>query len=158
MTDPIRYTILNNLKTLLAGITTGAGYNNTITTVELVSKGFDELTIRAATMPWIGIVSQEEEVSELSFGQLVIDWPIEILAHFEFTTKTHLGLAQACGSMRADLRKAIYSDPRLSDTIVMSKIVQMAGSEGAEEAIEKGLASVWIRLNVRFMEDVSNAY
>jgi hypothetical protein len=158
MPDPIRLDIINAMKTLIGTVTTSNGYRNTITTVEVLAKDYGHPTVTPASLSWCGIVPMKEVIQDQPFGLNIVNWAFQIIVHFEFSTRTDLGLATACAEHTNDIRKVLYGTPQLGvDGVHMIKIVGRQGSEGSCEAARKGRGSILLDAVVRFREDVSDA-
>lgn len=151
MPDSLRHQIIDALKSQLEGITTGAGYRNTIDTVEIAARDWDE--VKSGERPYIGIVPQTEVYKDEP-GHVVVDWTIDLVVHLDSSARTGLAVMEALADITADIRKVLYSDAQLSVSGVhFVRVVQKVGTEGAPEAASQGIASAVIQILVRFSED-----
>lgn len=149
----MRNNILVALKTQFVSIKKASGYRNTVTTVAIEARGFDDPAVRPGTKPWVGIIPQRERILHEPFGDIHVEWPFEFLAHFEFTPRTDEGLALACSDMTRDLRMALLQKQNLNITGVIGIFMTgRYGSEGSSEAVRQGSASVSINGFVEFIE------
>ena len=161
MADVIRLDILEAIKEMFEDITVANGYRNTITTVEMVTRCHDDPNIGVDGLPWIGFVPQKEIISDTSFGENRVDWPIWVLSHFHLVTSgvaTALNLATACSNMFTDIRRKIYENPTLGvEGVTSTRVTGRIGSEGSAEAVRLNRGSVQVDMMVRFREDVDAA-
>ena len=155
MSDPLRKIILDELKANFESLNNTSSLWGPNTTVERAARGFADLEVRPETMPFIGIIPQEDTVSEYP-DHIEVDWPIEIVGHIEVDPRTEQQVVDTCTQMRTDMRRIIYTYQDLSETLgVMNVSLRaMMGSEGAPRAAEDGIASVFMRIAVEFMEGI----
>ncbi len=157
MADTIRQDILEAAVEMFEDITVANGYRNTIVSAEVLAKCHDDPTIGKEGLPWIGIVPQDEIITDESFGNNKVDWPITILSHFHIDQPgTATTLIAACTNMFTDIRRTVYENPTLGvEGVILTKITSRIGSEGSDEAVRLGRGSLMVKLVVRFLESVS---
>jgi len=154
--DPIRVQILDALTTTLGTITTLNGYRMSLTTVEILSKDWNNPDMYKDLLPWCGVIPEDETVKYQPFAHQVVDWPILIVVHFELQTRTAAGLLAETEAIRTDVRKAVHSDFTLGVEGV--HFISLAGfqtSVASAAAIQKGHCGVATRATVRFTESNS---
>lgn len=160
MPTPIRYTILTQLKSYLETITVANGYYNTVASVEILARGFDDPALKPTTLPWIGIIPQEETIADEPNMSLHCEWAMDLLAHVVPASATALGVCLACEKIMHDIRKCLYtpSSPALGiEEVIDVKMKSKVGSEGSEEAARISRASIQIRIVVEFMDGITDS-
>ena len=81
MPVPQRRAILQNIKTTLEGITTGADFNLTVSLVETLLRIYDEIAL--SDKPWLGILPEIERAEFLPAGQIRMVLPVQVLGYIE---------------------------------------------------------------------------
>lgn len=156
MPDPLRLTILNAYVSKLQGITVAAGYRNTVDTVEILARGFDDQLAGKGKRPYIGVIPMRESATDEPGGRNVVEWSVDILAHVDVATRTPLGVATVCENITNDIRRALYADPQLGVSGVhMVKITGREGSEGSPDSVTEGVASVLFNTICKFSEQTT---
>jgi len=104
MADTIREQIIANIKTTLEGITTGAGYNNTLKSVYRDPVAVQDI----AQFPAAFILTGTEDPVQRASSVVVRTMNLTV----EFWVHPGKELSKAVESMRGDIQKAMVVDPR----------------------------------------------
>lgn len=108
-----RQTLLEYLKTLLATITVGNGYNFTVATVERGIRNIREMSDQE--MPAIFITMTHEKRARITRDQFRSDLQVIIVAYVKNTkgdfTGTATGVELDLDKLVADITKAVETDP-----------------------------------------------
>ena len=145
-----RETILDAIATKLATITTGNGYNTTVTTVEQVLKSW--ATVKTAEMPWLGISSDpraESDVDETPFGTFDVTMPVVIVGHV--SALPGAAKTAALANLEDDLIVAMYDDHTFSDNATDVAWQGTATDEGDDYTKPfKPSGTIIMRFDVRY--------
>lgn len=103
--------IIERLVTIFQGITTGAGYQTTVTEVARHSRAIEQ--IQPSRMPFIGILEDGQEVPTAQPGYYQMEYEVPVLGYVQADTETNA--ATAIANLESDIRRAAFSDPTLGD-------------------------------------------
>lgn len=152
MANPLRFNILTKLNLALQGITTDNGYRNTVESVEIAGRAWDES--ETVDRPWIGIVPQEEIITDRP-GYTEIDWRIALIAHVTPASRTALFVSKACAEITNDIRYCLYDNQDLGlDDVISISLIRRQGSEGSPQAALENVASVELTISIKFIEEI----
>jgi hypothetical protein len=148
----IRDDIIDAYVSMLTDITVANGYSLTVKTVEVASRGWDEMKTRPDLRPWMGVVPHEEVFTEFP-SYVDSELPIDIEVYQTASARTAAAVQQANSDVVADIRKALYEDPQLGvNGVVRARLVRASSSTAHPQAAQEGVASVLVSTTVLFEE------
>lgn len=155
MPDSTRKDILDALTSKLTGITTGAGYRRTVTTVDYAGKDWGE--IPESLRDWIGIIPQSEAFQDFP-GHVQSTWSIDLVCHLTPSAATATAVMEAIVNSMTDIRRALMTSPSNLgvDGVHFVRIASRRGTESDPEAVLQGVASNVIGIEVVFEEGLTD--
>ena len=145
MGTPARTSILSNLSTTLAGVTTGNGYNTTVATVEKEAKTWAE--VPPGLKPWIGYIPVAETLQYLPGDQIRVVLPIDLICHI--VGQTQADRATKLSNLLDDLIAVLAVDTTRGAKAISTTVVSVDTDEGAPGAIGQG--SMVLRVEVAYI-------
>jgi hypothetical protein len=145
MGTPARTSILSNLSTTLASITTGNGYNTTVLTVENEAKTWGD--VPESQKPWVGYVPVAEVLQFLPGDQVRVELPLDIICHVSGTTSSDR--STKLNNLLDDVIAALSVDTTRGSNAISTTVLSVDTDEGAPGAYDQG--SMVLRVEVAFM-------
>ena len=134
MGTPARTSILSNVGTTLATITTGNGYKVTIVTVEPVGKTW--AGVPKGLKPWVGYIPLAETLSYLPGGQIRCVLPVQIIVHISEATQADR--ATKLNNLLDDIIAALNVDTTRGSNAISTTVLSVDTDEGSPDAIHEG--------------------
>tara|TARA_R100000655_G_scaffold85285_1_gene124945 strand:+ start:26155 stop:26610 length:456 start_codon:yes stop_codon:yes gene_type:complete len=134
MGTPARSSILSNLSTTLASITTGNGYNVTVVTVEPVGKAW--AGVPQGLKPWIGYVPLAEQLEYLPGDQIRCVLPIQIIVHISEATQP--ARQTKLNNLLDDIIAALNVDTTRGSNAISTTVLSVDTDEGSPDAMHEG--------------------
>jgi hypothetical protein len=145
MGTPARTSILSNMSTTLAGITTGNGYNTTVVTVEGEAKTWAD--VPASLKPWIGYVPTAETLQHLPGGQIRVVLPIQVICHI--VGQTQSARSNTLNNLLDDVIAVLNVDTTRGSKAISTTVVSVDTDEAAPGATGQG--SMVLTVEVAYM-------
>tara|TARA_R110000824_G_scaffold401624_1_gene613168 strand:+ start:110 stop:565 length:456 start_codon:yes stop_codon:yes gene_type:complete len=145
MGTPARTSILSNMSTTLAGITTGNGYNTTVVTVEGEAKTWAD--VPASLKPWIGYVPTAETLQYLPGNQIRVVLPVQLICHI--VGQTQSARSVALNNLLDDVIAVLSVDTTRGSKAISTTVLSVETDEGAPGAIGEG--SMVLAVEVAYM-------
>ncbi len=145
MGTPARTSILSNLATTLATVTTGNGYNTTVVTVEAEAKTWAD--VPTALKPWIGYVPSAESLEYLPGNQIRVVLPVEVICHISAATNS--ARSTALNNLLDDVIAVLSVDTTRNAKAISTTVVRVDTDEGAPGATGQG--SMVLGVEVAYM-------
>lgn len=127
-----RQTLLEYLKTLLAGITTGNGYNNTVATVERGIRNIRDLS--DDKLPALFITMTHEKRNRITKTQFKAELQVLIVGYITNTKgdvdSTGTGVELDLDKFIEDVTKVIETDPLQGSRVYDTEITDVASDDG----------------------------
>lgn len=143
MADSVRLKILKNLKTTLEGVTTGAGFNNTLSNVQL----FSMLGNSKVSLPCV-VISSDMEVREESTMQLIhTDFTAYVTLYHAQEEASAVGSDEFLDTLYQDIVKAIMADETRGGFAVNTNISEIQPFELEEDQHLYGMS---FKLEIKF--------
>tara|TARA_R110000824_G_C15230416_1_gene678495 strand:+ start:1178 stop:1633 length:456 start_codon:yes stop_codon:yes gene_type:complete len=145
MGTPARTSILSNVATTLATITTGNGYNTTVETVENEAKTWAD--VPDSQKPWVGYVPTSETLEYLPGNQIRVVLPIDIICHV--VGQTASSRSTLLNNLLDDVIAALSVDTTRASYAISTTVANVDTDEGAPGATGQG--SMVLNIEVAFM-------
>jgi hypothetical protein len=145
MGTPARTSILSNLGTVLATITTGNGYKTTVTTVEAEAKTWAD--VPASLKPWIGYVPTVEIIEYLPGDQIRAVLPLDLICHI--VGQTNAARSTKLNDLLDDVIAVLAVDTTRGSNAISTTVVSVDTDEGAPGAVGQG--SMVVSIEVAYM-------
>ena len=145
MGTPARTSILSNLGTTLATITTGNGYNTTVVEVENEAKTWAD--VPDSKKPWVGYVPIAEVLQFLPGNQVRVELPLDVICHVK--GNTNADRSTKLNNLLDDVIAALNVDTTRGSNAISTTVLSADTDEGAPGAVGQG--SMVLRIEVAFM-------
>ena len=145
MRTPARTSILSNMSTTLAGITTGNGYNTSVVTVEGEAKTWAD--VPASLKPWIGYVPTAERLQYLPGSQIRVVLPIQVICHI--VGQTQSSRSTILNNLLDDVIAVLNVDTTRGSKAISTTVVSVDTDEAAPGATGQG--SMVLTVEVAYM-------
>lgn len=147
MGTPARKLILDNLATVLAGITVANGYKTTVVTVERVLKDWG--TVGAQQMPWLGFAPGKETFEHQPCGVIKTTLELKLVGHINASTDA--ARCTALSNLVDDVIAALNVDTTRGDNAVVTTVVDSETDEGDPDTLDSRGGSGSVVLTVRVL-------
>tara|TARA_R110000824_G_scaffold55027_5_gene151630 strand:+ start:10485 stop:10940 length:456 start_codon:yes stop_codon:yes gene_type:complete len=151
MGTPARKTILDDIGTTLATITTGNGYKTTVLTVEAVGKGWGD--VGAGAKPWLGYVPNQERLEYFPGGSIKAILNLSILCHVDGSTQS--ARSTSLNNLLDDIIKALAVDTSRSGNAISTTLTTVSTDEGSPDA--NGFGSMVIAVDIPYLRTTSGS-
>ena len=151
MGTPRRTTILSNIGTTLATITTSNGYKTTVATVEAVAKSFGDMG--SGAKPWVGYAPVRETLAYQPFNDIECTLSITMLCHIDGATQGDR--ATKLNNLLDDIIAALAVDTTRGSVAISTSITEVQTDEGSPDA--GGFGSMLLNVEVRYLRTTSSS-
>ena len=130
MGTPVRQNIVDNMYTVLAGITTASGFKTTVSTVEILGKVWSQ--VPKGLRPWVGIFPRSTKYQYLPANRVRCVFRIAIIAHV--APGTMAAKRESLNDLEDDIFAALNADTTRNLNAISTTIVETETDEGDPES------------------------
>ena len=151
MGTPARKSILDNIGTVLATITTGNGYKTTVVSVEPFAKGWGDMG--AGLKPFIGFAPGSERFQYQPCGSIRVALNVALTCHISGSTQS--ARSTALNDLLDDIIKALSLDTSRGNNAIATTVSQVETDEGSPDSSEEG--SMLVGVEVAYLRTTSGS-
>ena len=130
MGTPVRQSIIDNMYTVLSGISTSGGYKTNVTTVEILGKVWAQ--VPQGLRPWVGIFPRSTKYQYLPANRVRAVFRISLIAHV--SAGTMAAKREALNDLEDDIFEALNADTTRNLNAISTTIVETETDEGDPES------------------------